>query len=132
MLYLKQALKISLLGQVSRVEFLTSDSKTKEMTTWSLERSCADTCSNFCVTMGARTKISYCTSCCNQTLCNTDNAAARQAGRAAATLATLLQVWHHWTTNKVHYYYSRVVAECLGGVISVHLISSWDVVTLCR
>ena len=31
---------------------------------WSLERSCARTCEPFCVSMGGRTKVTYCTSCC--------------------------------------------------------------------
>ena len=31
---------------------------------WSLERSCSETCEPFCVTMGGRTKVTYCTSCC--------------------------------------------------------------------
>ena len=31
---------------------------------WSLERSCSEKCEPFCVTMGGRTKVTYCTSCC--------------------------------------------------------------------
>ena len=31
---------------------------------WSLERSCSARCEPFCVTMGGRTKVTYCTSCC--------------------------------------------------------------------
>ena len=31
---------------------------------WSLERSCSERCEPFCVTMGGRTKVTYCTSCC--------------------------------------------------------------------
>jgi len=57
---------------------------------WSLERSCVRDCEPFCVSMGGRTKVTYCTSCCRwdgskrddqgrwvagerQDLCNIDN-----------------------------------------------------------
>merc|ERR1711884_870518 len=42
-------------------------------TKWSMERNCSSECKNFCVTMGGRTKITYCTSCCTSDLCNVDN-----------------------------------------------------------
>ena len=63
--------------QVYRVEYLLMDDyKSKDdgpYTPWSIERSCSSECKNFCVTMGGRTKITYCTSCCVGDLCNTDN-----------------------------------------------------------
>lgn len=49
---------------------------------WGMERNCTKECKPFCVTMGGRTKITYCTSCCrwdglgqNNNNCNTDNLA---------------------------------------------------------
>ena len=58
------------------MEYLISESDSEEYVPWSLERGCAETCKNFCVTMGTRTKVTYCTSCCTEPFCNTDNAAA--------------------------------------------------------
>jgi len=65
--------------QVHRVEYLHSGNASEEdkaFKPWSLERGCAEDCTEFCVTMGARTKIRYCTSCCTHDHCNVDNAAA--------------------------------------------------------
>ena len=48
--------------QVRRVDY-----KVDNMTTyaqWSLERACVKECEPFCVSMGGRTKVTYCTSCC--------------------------------------------------------------------
>ena len=51
-----------------------------EMTPWSIERGCDSSCeegtSNYCVEMGARTKVLYCTSCCSDPLCNVDGKAS--------------------------------------------------------
>ena len=51
-----------------------------EMTPWSIERGCDSSCeegtSNYCVEMGARTKVLYCTSCCSDSLCNVDGKAS--------------------------------------------------------
>ena len=70
------------LQQVYRVEYLVledfkaADGGTLDYTPWSMERNCSSECKNFCVTMGGRTKITYCTSCCIGNLCNTDNLAS--------------------------------------------------------
>ncbi|XP_023339057.1 uncharacterized protein LOC111709561 [Eurytemora carolleeae] len=48
--------------QVRRIEYRTAD--TGGESTWSLERNCSSDCRPFCVTMGGRTKITYCSSCC--------------------------------------------------------------------
>jgi len=69
--------------QVSRIDFRTSDmfppkkvyARNATMKNWSFERHCTSECNAFCVTMGARTKITYCTSCCTDDMCNTDNSA---------------------------------------------------------
>ena len=48
--------------QVRRVDY-----KVDNMTSyaqWSLERACVQECDPFCVSMGGRTKVTYCTSCC--------------------------------------------------------------------
>ena len=52
-------------------DFKSTD--TGPYTPWSMERNCSDECRNFCVTMGGRTKLTYCTSCCTTNLCNIDN-----------------------------------------------------------
>ena len=63
--------------KVYRVEYLVlEDFKSDDSgpyTKWSMERNCSSECKNFCVTMGGRTKITYCTSCCTSDLCNVDN-----------------------------------------------------------
>ncbi|OQR72124.1 hypothetical protein BIW11_10575 [Tropilaelaps mercedesae] len=53
--------------------------------THSIERRCADSCQPDCVIVGERHKLHLCTSCCNQTLCNVDNA-ARPRGRRTLAL----------------------------------------------
>ena len=49
---------------------------------WSIQRGCDSSCSqdtsNFCVEMGTRTKVLYCTSCCTGDLCNKDSKAAQK------------------------------------------------------
>ena len=58
--------------QVKRIAYLITDSIEEDgFIPWSLERSCTDVCQPFCVTMGARTKVTYCTSCCSEDRCNT-------------------------------------------------------------
>jgi len=65
--------------QVHRVEYLTgadsieSGRDPDQFLDWSMQRGCAKECSDFCVTIGARTKIRYCTSCCEEDGCNVDN-----------------------------------------------------------
>ncbi len=60
--------------QVARIQYLISDGDTTDgHTVWSTERTCSEKCSNFCVTMGTRTKFTYCTSCCDSPMCNEDN-----------------------------------------------------------
>ena len=73
--------------QVRRVEYLITELD-GDFVPWSLERGCSPKCNDFCVTMGARTKVTYCTSCCNTTLCNTDNGAG--GGGRRSTLLLLL------------------------------------------
>merc|ERR1711971_303262 len=67
--------------KVYRVEYLVLDDfksvDTGPYTPWSMERNCSDECKNFCVTMGGRTKLTYCTSCCTSNLCNDDNSVAK-------------------------------------------------------
>ena len=51
-----------------------------EMIPWSIQRGCDNDCeegtSNYCVEMGAKTKVLYCTSCCSDPLCNVDGKAS--------------------------------------------------------
>ena len=68
--------------QVHRVMYLhqeDTNQNNKTMTPWSIERGCDSECdpetSNFCVEMGARTKVVYCTSCCRESKCNVDSKA---------------------------------------------------------
>ena len=78
------------------MEYLISESDSEEYVPWSMERGCAETCKNFCVTMGTRTKVTYCTSCCTEPFCNTDNAAPGVAplGTMAILLGTILCQLH--------------------------------------
>ena len=70
--------------KVHRVEYLPEKEQDGEVDMsfkeWSIERGCDSHCdpekSNFCVEMGARTKVLYCTSCCEGNLCNVDNKAS--------------------------------------------------------
>ena len=72
------------LFKVHRVEYLPEKEQDGEIDMiykdWSIERGCDSHCdpekSNFCVEMGARTKVLYCTSCCEGNLCNVDNKAS--------------------------------------------------------
>jgi hypothetical protein len=56
-------------------DFMSAD--TGPYTPWSMERSCSSECKNFCVTMGGRTRLTYCTSCCTNDLCNIDNSVSQ-------------------------------------------------------
>ena len=48
--------------QVRRIDYRVDNMELYAQ--WSLERSCSEQCEPFCVTMGGRTKVTYCTSCC--------------------------------------------------------------------
>jgi len=48
--------------QVKRVDYKVDNMEGYAQ--WSLTRSCEKECRPFCVTMGGRTKVTYCTSCC--------------------------------------------------------------------
>ena len=48
--------------QVRRIDYRVDSMESYAQ--WSLERSCSASCQPFCVTMGGRTKVTYCTSCC--------------------------------------------------------------------
>jgi len=48
--------------QVKRVDYKVDNMEGYAQ--WSLTRSCEKDCQPFCVTMGGRTKVTYCTSCC--------------------------------------------------------------------
>ena len=50
---------------------------------WSLERSCSERCEPFCVTMGGRTKVTYCTSCCRWDGSVRDREGRLRAGESA-------------------------------------------------
>eukprot|EP00096_Caligus_rogercresseyi_P014682 TRINITY_DN7198_c0_g1_i3.p1 TRINITY_DN7198_c0_g1~~TRINITY_DN7198_c0_g1_i3.p1 ORF type:complete len:186 (-),score=51.77 TRINITY_DN7198_c0_g1_i3:8-565(-) len=68
--------------KVRRMEYHISDEfeNSSASVRWSMERDCAyETCKNFCVSMGARTRLTYCTSCCDSDLCNVDSGVGRRA-----------------------------------------------------
>ena len=82
--YPYQFITLVFLFKVHRVEYLPEKEQDGEIDMiykdWSIERGCDSHCdpekSNFCVEMGARTKVLYCTSCCEGNLCNVDNKAS--------------------------------------------------------
>nr|XP_040578064.1 uncharacterized protein LOC121126794 [Lepeophtheirus salmonis] len=62
--------------KVRRMEYHISDEydHSAGAIQWSMERDCAyESCQNFCVSMGARTRFTYCTSCCDTNYCNIDS-----------------------------------------------------------
>ena len=52
--------------QVRRVDYKVDNMD--EYAQWSLERGCVRECDPFCVSMGGRTKVTYCTSCCRSVM----------------------------------------------------------------
>jgi hypothetical protein len=72
------------------VEYLITESSEEGFVPWSLERGCSPKCHDFCVTMGARTKVTYCTSCCTTQLCNTDNGRAATVENSFALFSWIL------------------------------------------
>ena len=99
--------------QVHRVEYLHSGGKETESGSdvfkpWSMERGCAERCNDFCVTMGARTKIRYCTSCCNSDVCNVDNMAATKSQMTVLVFAfswSLVTFASHSLSATYYYFY---------------------------
>lgn len=84
--------------KVRRVEYAQTDiSNDRQIVPWSMERGCSSECSSFCVNMGSRTKITYCTSCCNYDGCNTDNYA--RASLSKSLFLVMLSVRIVWTIN---------------------------------
>ena len=77
--------------QVKRIDYrIDSPDEDTNFTRWSIERSCSADCKKFCVTMGTRTKVTYCTSCCSGNLCNTGNGATGTKASFTTMLAFML------------------------------------------
>ena len=72
-------------------DFKSTD--TGPYTPWSMERNCSEECKNFCVTMGGRTKLTYCTSCCDTNLCNVDNSVAKIQTIKSFYFILYLTIW---------------------------------------
>jgi len=96
--------------QVRRVDYKVDNMKGYAQ--WSLERACVQECDPFCVSMGGRTKVTYCTSCCRwdgftrdaegiwesgprNDLCNMDNSAAKDRAHVALALFLLLELYYY-------------------------------------
>lgn len=64
--------------QVKRIS-MTSINKTGDVigkpTLWMLQRNCTATCDPGCVIIGERTKLYSCTTCCEESLCNSGSSA---------------------------------------------------------
>ena len=59
-----------------------------------MERRCAEECDAGCLTVGERTKIIKCVSCCSEELCNyADGAANSQQIQEALLWVALLSLW---------------------------------------
>lgn len=110
--YIEQCNEDQKYCQVKRVDYKVDNMDGYAQ--WSLTRSCEKTCEPFCVTMGGRTKVTYCTSCCRwdggrrdpktrkllagdrSDYCNTGNLAPKTASSLSmvlflGTLMSLLQ-----------------------------------------
>lgn len=62
-----------ILFQVKRYSYTTSnENSTSVQRMWSIERNCTNKCEPGCITIGERTKLYACTSCCDTSFCNTD------------------------------------------------------------
>nr|CAD7605778.1 unnamed protein product [Timema genevievae] len=67
---------------VKRFSYTTSTENTTSVPRmWSLERNCTEKCEPGCIVIGERTKLYACTSCCVDSLCNTDKGAASSLPR---------------------------------------------------
>uniref|UniRef100_A0A6B2E9J9 Putative conserved secreted protein n=1 Tax=Phlebotomus kandelakii TaxID=1109342 RepID=A0A6B2E9J9_9DIPT len=55
---------------------ITTENSTTPPRMWSLQRQCASNCERGCIVIGERTKLYACTSCCETSLCNTDDGSA--------------------------------------------------------
>ncbi|CAD1472014.1 unnamed protein product, partial [Heterotrigona itama] len=62
---------------VKRFSYTTStEDSTSSPQTWSMERKCTSKCEPGCIVIGERTKLSACTTCCEQSYCNVGTGAA--------------------------------------------------------
>ncbi|KAH8277975.1 hypothetical protein KR018_011560 [Drosophila ironensis] len=62
---------------VKRFSYTTStENSTSLPKMWSLDRRCAANCEPGCIIIGERTKLYACTSCCEESFCNTGRGAA--------------------------------------------------------
>ncbi|XP_012144481.1 uncharacterized protein LOC100883291 [Megachile rotundata] len=80
---------------VKRFSFTTStEDSTSSPLTWSLERNCTSKCEPGCIVIGERTKLSACTTCCEQSLCNVGTGASNDLTMKGIDvfLALLLQI----------------------------------------
>lgn len=65
------------LWQVKRFSYTTStENSTSSPKMWSLDRRCTANCEPGCIIIGERTKLYACTSCCEESFCNTGRGAA--------------------------------------------------------
>ncbi|XP_075215097.1 uncharacterized protein LOC142320983 [Lycorma delicatula] len=65
---------------VKRYSYTTStENSTSVQRMWSIERNCTNRCEPGCITIGERTKLYACTSCCDTSFCNTDRGASVEA-----------------------------------------------------
>lgn len=55
---------------------MSTENSTSVLRMWSLERNCTKHCEAGCIVIGERTKLHACTSCCEQSFCNTGNGGA--------------------------------------------------------
>lgn len=70
----RKCLDDELTCKVQRFSYTYStENMTSGLKMWSLQRQCSKTCEPSCIVIGERVKLFACTSCCNTSLCNTDN-----------------------------------------------------------
>ncbi|XP_034186842.1 uncharacterized protein LOC117607348 isoform X1 [Osmia lignaria lignaria] len=80
---------------VKRFSYTTStEDSTSSPQTWSMERNCTSKCEPGCIVIGERTKLSACTTCCEQSFCNVGTGASNDLTMKGIDLflALILQI----------------------------------------
>ncbi|XP_065156604.1 uncharacterized protein [Atheta coriaria] len=78
--------------QVRTITMSSQENKTAPAKLWLVKRACTKVCEPVCVTIGERTKLRACNTCCETDLCNRGNSASRHVVHMALLLLVFLGV----------------------------------------